>query len=84
MGLRLDNGDGQVSMNLTDYRVTGLGVAFAAVRDRAAAVGIEVRRSEVVGLLPLDAVALTAADALQAPGLTSRLVVEARILDEIA
>jgi glutamate formiminotransferase len=84
IGLRLENGGVQVSMNLTDYRVTGLATAFAAVRDRAAAAGVAVRRSEVVGLLPLDAVARTAAESLQAPGLTSELVVEARILEELS
>jgi glutamate formiminotransferase len=84
IGLLLENGDVQVSMNLTDYRVTGLRTAFAAVRDRAAAAGVAVRRSEVIGLLPLDAVALAAAETLQAPGLTSELVVEARILEELS
>jgi glutamate formiminotransferase / 5-formyltetrahydrofolate cyclo-ligase len=84
IGLLLENGDAQVSMNLTDYRVTGLPTAFAAVRDRAAAAGVAVRRSEVIGLLPLDAVALAAAETLQAPGLTSELVVEARILEELS
>jgi glutamate formiminotransferase len=83
IGLRLESGDVQVSMNLTDYRVTGLAAAFAAVRDRAAAAGAVVRRSEVIGLLPLDAVALVAADTLQAVELDSEQVIEARILGEI-
>jgi glutamate formiminotransferase len=83
IGLRLENGDVQVSMNLTDFRVTGLEVAFEAVRARAAEAGVEVRRSEVIGLLPLDAVTQTAATKLRAPELTNAQVIEARILNEI-
>ncbi len=54
IGLKLQRGV-QVSMNLTDYRVTGILAAYGAVRDRAAAAGVSVIASEVVGLLPLDA-----------------------------
>ncbi len=42
----------QVSMNLLDYRRTGLGRAFDAVQTEAAARGIAVRRGELVGLAP--------------------------------
>jgi glutamate formiminotransferase len=71
----------QVSMNLTDYRVTSPLDALAAVRTRAAAAGVEIRESEVVGLLPLDAAARLAAAALSAPALVREQVLEARILD---
>ena len=56
-------------MNLTDYRVTSPLDAFEAVRTRAAAAGVHVRESEVVGLLPLDAVARLASTTLRAPAL---------------
>jgi glutamate formiminotransferase len=42
----------QVSMNLIDYRVTGIEQAFLAVRDLATEVGIAVRESELIGLAP--------------------------------
>src|SRR5437667_9677488 len=45
----------QVSMNLTDFETTGIGVAFDAVRREAAAVGVEVVGSEIVGLVPRQA-----------------------------
>lgn len=41
-----------VSMNLVDHEVTGLRAAFDAVVERAAASGMRITESEVVGLLP--------------------------------
>jgi glutamate formiminotransferase len=71
----------QVSMNLTDYRITSPLDAFEAVRTRAAEAGVHVRESEVVGLLPLDALTRIAATALAAPTLVRAQVLEARVLD---
>ncbi len=45
----------QVSMNLTDIAVTPLHAAFDAVRERAAARGMRVTGSEIVGMVPLQA-----------------------------
>ncbi|MEE9206088.1 MAG: glutamate formimidoyltransferase, partial [Acidimicrobiia bacterium] len=45
----------QVSMNLTDISVTPLHVAFDAVRERATARGMRVTGSEIVGMVPLQA-----------------------------
>jgi glutamate formiminotransferase len=42
----------QVSMNLTDYRLTSPVAAFDAVRERAEAAGVRVAGSELVGLVP--------------------------------
>ena len=80
MGLKLEHGV-QVSMNLTDYRVTGILVAYAAVRDRAAAAGVAVAESEVVGLIPLDALVGLTRAALLAADFSDRQVLEARVLD---
>lgn len=52
-------GIAQVSMNLTDLRVTPLHAAFDATCDAAAARGLRVTGSELVGLIPRSA--LTAA-----------------------
>ncbi|HLC42599.1 MAG TPA: glutamate formimidoyltransferase [Methylomirabilota bacterium] len=61
MGFRLErHGCVQVSMNLTDYRRTSLKDAFEAVRQEAARYRISVKRSELVGLAPREA--LGAAD----------------------
>lgn len=52
----------QVTVNLTDYRVTPPHVFFEAVKEEAAKLKVAVTGSEVVGLLPLEAM-LMAADA---------------------
>ena len=68
-------------MNLVDYRVTGVMEAYAAVRDRAAVAGVEVAESEVVGLLPLDALVGLGRAAVHAGAFSDRQVLEARVLD---
>ncbi|MCK4546115.1 MAG: glutamate formimidoyltransferase [Candidatus Eisenbacteria sp.] len=45
----------QVSMNLTDYHVTSLHAAFEEVRKQANARGLRVTGSELVGLIPKEA-----------------------------
>ncbi len=45
----------QVSMNLTDYRVTPIHRALEAVRREAGRYGVGVEESEIVGLVPEDA-----------------------------
>ena len=45
----------QVSMNLTNYNVTPVHVAFEEVKKEAKRLGVEVTGSEVVGLIPLEA-----------------------------
>ncbi len=46
----------QVSMNLTNYLVTPIYVAFEEVKKEAARIGVEVCGSEIVGLVPLQAI----------------------------
>lgn len=45
----------QISMNLMDYKTTGLFEVFQKVKSEAQAVGVRVTGSEVVGLVPLAA-----------------------------
>lgn len=55
-GFRLaSRGRVQVSMNLVDFRRTGLSEAFAAVEAAAGEEGIEVASTELIGLLPAEA-----------------------------
>jgi glutamate formiminotransferase len=82
LGLALDDCV-QVSMNLTDYRVTSMQAVFEAVQVRALEAGVEIRRSEVVGLLPQDALVGLARAALKATDLSATQVLEARILDTL-
>lgn len=46
----------QISFNLMNYKVTGLHEVFDACRTEAARVGVRVTGSELVGLVPLEAV----------------------------
>ncbi|HSP88118.1 MAG TPA: glutamate formimidoyltransferase [Ignavibacteriaceae bacterium] len=45
----------QVSMNLTNYNITPLHIAFEGAKKEAARLGSEVNGSEIVGLVPLEA-----------------------------
>ena len=83
MGLLLEDGAVQVSMNLTDYRVTSMADVVAAIGERATAAGVPIRESEVVGLLPQDALVRLAQSALYATGFSRDQVLEAQVLDTL-
>ncbi|HZQ06804.1 MAG TPA: glutamate formimidoyltransferase [Anaerolineae bacterium] len=69
----------QVSMNLTDFNVTGMLTAFNHVRAEAEKRGVQVLGSELVGLVPLEALTQIAREALQLEGFNSQQVVEVRL-----
>jgi glutamate formiminotransferase len=46
----------QVSMNLTNYNITPLHIAFEEVKKEATRLGAEINGSEIVGLVPLEAI----------------------------
>lgn len=76
-----DKGIVQVSMNLTDFNVTGMWTAFQHVRAEAEKRGVRVLGSELVGLVPLEALAQIARDALQLEGFSSQQVVEVKLAE---
>lgn len=49
----------QVSMNLTNYNITPLHLAFEEVKKEATKLGVEINGSEIVGLVPLEALLQT-------------------------
>ena len=55
LGLQLDHGTVQVSMNLTNYRETSMMTVFDVIAREAAVDGVRVLESEIVGLVPRDA-----------------------------
>ena len=55
LGMQLDHGLVQVSMNLTNYKETSMMTVFDAITREAAADGVRVLESEIVGLVPADA-----------------------------
>ncbi len=46
----------QVSMNLTDYEITNMNDVFERIKQLAKEVGIEIKSSEIVGVVPLEAI----------------------------
>jgi glutamate formiminotransferase len=80
MGVRLaDRGIVQVSMNLTNYQVTPVQQAFAAVQAEATRAGIEVIASELIGLIPAAALAGTTPEALMLRNFTADRILENRL-----
>jgi glutamate formiminotransferase len=75
-------GQAQVSMNLTDYRHTPIHRALELIRAEAARYGLAVTRSEVVGLLPAEAVLDAARFYLQLNTFSPNQILENRISDE--
>ncbi len=71
----------QVSMNLTDFTVTGMLTAFDVVKQEAAKRGVQVVESELIGLMPLEALMQIGAQALALPRLSARQIVEMQLLD---
>lgn len=71
-----ERGRVQVSMNLVNYPSTPLPQVFARIRDLAAELGVEVAESELVGLMPLQALLDTAREALRLPALKPEQVIE--------
>lgn len=69
----------QVSMNLTDYRKTPVHRAFDAVRREAERYGVGIEESEVVGLIPEDALFDAAEHYLQLNRFDRAQVLERRV-----
>jgi glutamate formiminotransferase len=82
MGVELkERGIVQVSMNLTDYTHTALYRAFELVRMEARRYGVPVTGSEIIGLVPMDALADTAAYYLQLEHFSARQVLETHLME---
>jgi len=82
LGLLLPRaGCAQVSMNIEDWEASPPHEVVAAIEREAAARGVEVAGSELVGLMPAGAVASAAASALRIEGFDESRVLELRLLD---
>ena len=81
MGVELkERGITQVSSNMTDFTRTHLYQAMEMVRFEARRYGVNVIGSEIIGLVPMDALVDTASYYLGLEGFTPDQVLEARIL----
>lgn len=73
----------QVSLNLLDFRRTPIHRAFLIVREEAGRHGVEVLSSEIIGLVPAEALYATAEWHLRIENFRSDLVLERRIADAL-
>jgi glutamate formiminotransferase len=71
----------QVSMNLTDYTRTALYRAFELIRVEARRYGVNVVGSEIVGLVPMEALIDTAAYYLGLEDFSMDQVLESRLME---
>lgn len=79
-GLGLDvGGRAQVSMNMTDYTQTALHRAFEMVRAEAERYGVSIVESEIVGLVPQDALLDAAEHYLRLNRFSREQVLEKRL-----
>jgi len=74
-----DRGLVQVSMNMVDYRKTSLLQAFEAIRALAAKEGVEIAESEIIGLVPLDALVDAATQYLKLARFHREQILETRL-----
>jgi len=75
LGLLVD-GQAQVSMNLVDFHITPPHAVVSRIAAEARLLGVEIDRSELIGLLPQEALLAAAAHALGLPTLGADRVVE--------
>ncbi|HSS22662.1 MAG TPA: glutamate formimidoyltransferase [Pyrinomonadaceae bacterium] len=69
----------QVSMNLVNYEVTGMTLAYAAVRAEAERLGVEIASTEIVGLVPEKALDREAEYFQKLENLTADKILENRL-----
>ena len=82
MGVELkDRGITQVSINMTDYTRTALYRAFELVRIEARRYGVSIVGSEIIGLVPMEALIDTASYYLGLENFSMQQVLEARIME---
>ncbi len=85
MGLIVDiNGRkvAQVSMNMTDFTKTPLSRVMETIRNEAARYGVSITGSEIVGLVPAQALIDSAEHYLQLTGFSTAQVLETRLRGE--
>ena len=74
-----DRGLVQISMNMVDYKASQLFKTFELVRSLAASEGVEIHESEVVGLVPTEALTDTAKFYLRLHGFKNDQILERKL-----
>ncbi len=82
LGLMIEAGNHtQISMNLVDFTVTGMHTAMEAIAAEAAKYEIAISGSEIVGLLPVQALLDVATHSLKLTSFSAQQVLEFRLGD---
>ena len=76
-------GQAQVSMNLTDWKQTSVRQAFEAVQERAACRSVAIESSEIVGLVPAEALGGATAAELSLAGFGPEKILENRLANMV-
>jgi len=76
-----DRGIVQVSMNMIDYKASQLFKAFELIRTLAQSYGVQVLESEVVGLVPMEALTDSAQFYLQLRGFNNGQILERKLTE---
>jgi glutamate formiminotransferase len=83
LGIMLEDRNlAQVSMNLTNFRKTPIHVVFNLVKTEAERYGVSIVGSEVIGLIPMDALLDAAQHYLRLEDFSGERVLEAKIWGE--
>jgi glutamate formiminotransferase len=72
----------QVSMNLTNFHVTGIWKVFEEIRKEAKARGVEVIGSEIVGTVPLEALVACSDNYLKLENFKKEQILETRLWED--
>ncbi len=84
MGVELkEKGIVQVSMNLTNYKKSPIFRVFETIKREAQRYGVPVVGSEIIGMVPLQAIVDTFSWYLQLDEFSMNRVIEQRLMDEI-
>lgn len=76
-----ETGTAQVTINVCNYRLVSLARVFETVKSEAARYGVGIKSSEIVGLLPMEALLDSAAFYLRLQGFHSGQVLEKRLTE---
>ena len=76
-------GQAQVSMNLTDWKRTSVREAFEAVKEQAARRSVAIQSSEIVGLVPAEALCGATTSELSLTGFGPEKILENRLADVV-
>ena len=77
----LVEGRAQVSMNLTNFRQTSVKTVVEAIRSEAGQLGTSIHHSELIGLIPQDALIDSAVQYLQLDGFLPKQILERQLAE---